>query len=50
MDENNFIIVHTAMDAYTGILVNEAEKVMKAAKDKNRDAFNQSLKVINDTM
>ena len=35
-DENGFIMVHVAMDSYTGRMVTACEKILASAKAKDR--------------
>ena len=49
-DENGFIMVHVAMDSYTGRLVKAAEKLIQSAAIKDRASFNQAFKELNESM
>lgn len=42
-DENGFMMVHVAMDAYTNKLVDGSDITIAAAKKKDRKEFNRGL-------
>jgi indoleamine 2,3-dioxygenase len=49
-DENGFIMVHVAMDSYTGRLVGAAEQILAAAKAKDRAKFVKGFRELNDAV
>jgi indoleamine 2,3-dioxygenase len=49
IDENNFIIVHTAMEAYSGKVVENTEIAIQSAKENHRDIFNKAIGELADT-
>jgi indoleamine 2,3-dioxygenase len=49
-DEHGFMMVHVAMDAYTGRLVTHVEKALIACRNKDRKGVNEALEGVNQTM